>query len=130
MRPKTKALKEPEEADATAVFRAAVLAVVARIPAGCVVSYSQVAALAGFPRRPRQVGMVLKGLPQGTELPWHRVVNAQGFIPSRGRWWGALEQAARLKAEGILVDSGGNLDLEAHRWDGRAAPRRGARARK
>ena len=92
--------------------------IVARIPAGQLASYGQVAALAGFPRRPRQVGMVLKGLPQDTELPWHRVVNTNGYVPSKGRWWGAMEQIARLKAEGILVDSEGNLDLETHRWNG------------
>lgn len=130
MGPGTQGPQEPGAGDGAAAFRAAVLGVVARIPEGRVASYGQVAALAGFPRRPRQVGMVLKGLPQGTGLPWHRVVNAQGHIPSRGRWWGALEQAARLKAEGVLVDAEGNLDLEAHRWDGRPAPRGGSRARK
>lgn len=109
----------PEAEDRRAEFRAAVLKVVGRIPAGRLASYGQVAALAGFPRRPRQVGMVLKGLPQGTDLPWHRVVNTNGYVPSKGRWWGALEQIARLKAEGILVDADGNLDLEAHRWDGK-----------
>lgn len=96
------------------------MAMVARIPQGQLASYGQIAALAGFPRRPRQVGMVLKGLPQDTELPWHRVVNTSGYVPSKGRWWGAMEQIARLKAEGILVDAEGNLDLEAHRWPGPA----------
>jgi methylated-DNA-protein-cysteine methyltransferase-like protein len=97
-------------------FRAAVLAVVARIPEGRLASYGQVAALAGFPQRPRQVGMVLSGLPEGTDLPWHRVVNTRGYVPSRGRWWGAFEQIGRLRDEGIEVDDLGNLDLEAHRW--------------
>ncbi|WP_306589944.1 MGMT family protein [Geothrix sp. 21YS21S-4] len=99
-------------------FRAAVLAVVARIPRGQLASYGQVALLAGFPQRPRQVGMVLSGLPEGTDLPWHRVVNTQGYVPSRGRWWGAFEQIGRLREEGIEVDDEGNLDLEAHRWSG------------
>lgn len=99
-------------------FRAAVLAVVARIPEGRLASYGQVALLAGFPQRPRQVGMVLSGLPEGTDLPWHRVVNTRGYVPSRGRWWGAMEQIGRLRDEGIEVDDQGNLDLEAHRWDG------------
>lgn len=99
-------------------FRAAVLAVVARIPEGHLASYGQVALLAGFPQRPRQVGMVLSGLPEGTELPWHRVVNTRGYVPSRGRWWGAMEQIGRLREEGIDVDDQGNLDLEAHRWNG------------
>ena len=101
-------------------FRSLVLAVVAQIPKGKLVSYGQVAALAGFPQRPRQVGMVLSGLPEGTPLPWHRVVNNHGFIPARGRWWGALEQAARLREEGVPVDADGVLDLGAHRWDGRS----------
>ena len=100
-------------------FRTAVLAVVAQVPYGQLVSYGQVALLAGFPQRPRQVGMVLSGLPEGTDLPWHRVVNRQGYVPSRGRWWGAMEQIGRLRDEGIEVDDQGNLDLEAHRWDGR-----------
>lgn len=92
---------------------------VSRIPAGRVASYLQVALMAGYPRRPRQVGMVLKGLPKDTEVPWHRVVSDRGHIPSRGRWWGAVEQAARLRAEGIAVDADGDLDLEACRWDGK-----------
>ena len=99
-------------------FRAAVMAVVARIPKGKLASYGQVALLAGFPQRPRQVGMVLSGLPEGTDLPWHRVVNTRGYVPSRGRWWGAMEQIGRLRDEGIEVDDQGSLDLEAHRWDG------------
>jgi methylated-DNA-protein-cysteine methyltransferase related protein len=101
-------------------FRALVLAVVKRIPKGKLASYGQVAALAGFPRRPRQVGMVLSGLPEGTKLPWHRVVNTRGYVPSRGRWWGAFEQIGRLRDEGIEVDDLGNLDLETHRWAPRA----------
>lgn len=113
----------PEPEDRRAEFRAAVLAIVARIPEGRLASYGQVAALAGFPRRPRQVGMILKGLPQDTGLPWHRVVNTDGYVPSKGRWWGALEQIARLRAEGIPVDAEGNLDLEAVRWDGKPARR-------
>jgi methylated-DNA-protein-cysteine methyltransferase-like protein len=101
-------------------FRAAVLAVVASIPEGRLASYGQVALLAGYPQRPRQVGMVLSGLPEGTDLPWHRVVNTRGYVPSRGRWWGAMEQIGRLREEGIEVDDLGNLDLEARRWDGRS----------
>lgn len=97
-------------------FRVLVLAVVKRIPKGKLASYGQVAALAGFPQRPRQVGMVLSGLPEGTTLPWHRVVNTRGYVPSRGRWWGAFEQIGRLRDEGIKVDDLGNLDLEVHRW--------------
>lgn len=99
-------------------FREAVLALVARIPKGRLASYGQIALMAGYPRRPRQVGMVLKGLPETTDLPWHRVVNTRGYVPSRGRWWGAQLQIERLRKEGIDVDELGNLDLERYRWNG------------
>jgi methylated-DNA-protein-cysteine methyltransferase-like protein len=111
MPPRTETRKLPPD------FGDRVKAVVAQIPEGCLATYGQVALLAGFAGRPRQVGMVLKGLPEHNDLPWHRVVNAQGYIPSRGRWWGAEEQARRLKAEGIPVDRFGNLDLPRHRWN-------------
>ena len=100
----------------TRPFRDAVLAVVADIPKGKLTTYGQVALLAGWPGRARQVGWVLSGLPQGTELPWHRVVNAQGYIPSKGREGSALEQMRRLRKEKIRVDDLGNLDLGAHLW--------------
>lgn len=103
--------------EGVAAFREAVMRVVAQIPKGQLASYGQVALLAGYPQRPRQVGMVLRGLPEGTTLPWHRVVNAQGYVPSKGRWWGAMVQIQRLREEGIPVADDGTLDLAAHRWD-------------
>ena len=108
--------------EAAQVFREAVLALVAVIPEGCVASYGQIARMAGYPRRPRQVGMVLKGLPEDTGLPWHRVVNAQGLVPSRGRFWSALEQIERLRQEGVEVNDQGALDLERFQWRGAFTP--------
>ena len=97
-------------------FREAVLEVVADIPKGRLTTYGQVALLAGFPGLARQVGWVLSGLPSGTKLPWHRVVNAAGYIPSKGREISALEQIRRLRKEKIEVDDRGNLDLRIHLW--------------
>ena len=99
-------------------FRLAVLRLVRIIPLGQVATYGQIAAMAGFPQRPRQVGMLLKGLPEGTDLPWQRVVNAQGCVPSKGRWWGAMIQIQRLRAEGIEVDDLGQLTLARFQWRG------------
>jgi methylated-DNA-protein-cysteine methyltransferase-like protein len=99
-------------------FREAVWQAVARVPRGRVATYKQIAWMVGFPRRPRQVGMVLKALPEGTDLPWHRIVNAKGQVPSQGRWWGALLQIARLRDEGVDVDDLGSLDLARFGWDG------------
>lgn len=108
--------KEPP-VDRTGEFVAAVGAVIARIPRGRLLTYGDVARLAGFPGRPRQVGRALKALPETTKLPWHRVVNAQGLVPQRGRVWGAYEQMARLRKEGIPVDPDGRLPLAKHRWN-------------
>lgn len=100
----------------TAAFREAVLRVVAAIPEGRLATYGQVAALAGWPRRPRQVGQVLKGLPEGTDLPWHRVVNAQGRVSPRGFGPEVEIQVARLRSEGVEVLDSGVLDLERLQW--------------
>jgi methylated-DNA-protein-cysteine methyltransferase-like protein len=97
-------------------FREAVCRAVAQVPRGRVACYGQIAWMAGYPRRPRQVGMVLRGLPEGNDLPWHRIVNARGYVPSRGRWWGARLQIQRLREEGVEVDDLGNLDLDRFGW--------------
>ncbi|MGB3621000.1 MAG: MGMT family protein, partial [Ketobacter sp.] len=54
------------------------LQVIASIPKGKVSTYGGVAALAGMPRHARYVGTVLKNLPAGSKIPWHRVVNSKG----------------------------------------------------
>ena len=98
-------------------FRAAVLAWVARIPEGRLATYGQIALLAGFPRRPRQVGMVLKGLPEGTPLPWHRVVNAQGRTSPRSDGMGHDQlQRLMLRREGVRFSLQGVLSLARYRW--------------
>ncbi len=73
--------------------------VVSMIPPGFVATYGQVAALAGMPRHARFVGLVLRRLPPGTRLPWHRVVNAALCISLRGG--GEHEQKRRLLREGV-----------------------------
>jgi len=74
--------------------------VVAMIPRGTVATYGQVAALAGMPRHARLVGRVLRNLPRGSRLPWHRVVNASLRISTRAGG-GVGIQRQRLEAEGV-----------------------------
>lgn len=79
----------------------AIYAVLAQIPSGKVIAYGQLAKLAGLPNGARFVGRLMCELPEGSQLPWHRVINAQGKIslpldsPSYG------EQKRRLVSEGI-----------------------------
>lgn len=59
--------------------------IVASIPEGCVTTYGEVARLAGSPRAARQVGGVLRRLPEGSTLPWHRSLIAMAPFPSPGQ---------------------------------------------
>lgn len=95
----------------------AIYAVVGRIPAGSVATYGQVAALAGLPGRARLVGYALSALSGRSNLPWHRVVNAQGHISARSCGSDAdMEQRLRLEHEGVSFDAGGRIPLERFQW--------------
>jgi methylated-DNA-protein-cysteine methyltransferase-like protein len=61
-------------------FEAAVLAVLRSLQAGEVVTYGEVAELAGYPGRARAVGRILALTPE--DLPWWRVVGAGGKLRS------------------------------------------------
>jgi len=88
---------------------------VARIPAGQVATYGQVAREAGLGRRARMVGRALRVLPAGSGIPWHRVVNARGEISLPSASDSGREQRRRLEAEGVVFD-GGRIDLKRFRW--------------
>jgi methylated-DNA-protein-cysteine methyltransferase-like protein len=97
---------------------------VRRIPAGKVATYGQIAALlappGGMSARsylafgPRWVGGAMARCPD--DVPWQRVVNAQGKISLRKG--GYEEQRLRLLADGIEFDDRGRINLELYRWEG------------
>jgi len=74
--------------------------IVRSIPPGETSSYGEVAARAGMPGRARMVGRILSE--DGHDIPWHRVLRADGTCAKHV----AQEQAARLRAEGILLVDG------------------------
>jgi methylated-DNA-protein-cysteine methyltransferase-like protein len=92
----------------------AVYVMVRQIPEGHVASYGQVAFFLGWPNGARTVGWALRALPTGSDVPWHRVVNAQGKIslPNPRR------QRAQLEAEGIIFDQQDKIDLKRFGWSG------------
>ncbi len=97
-----------------------IYAVVRRIPKGRVATYGQVAALAGLKGHARQVGYALYALPQGTSVPWHRVVNASGGISARSVPGAELDQQLLLEREGIRFNARGRVPLSLVRWSPRA----------
>jgi len=94
-----------------------IYAQVARVPSGKVATYGQIAELAGLPGHARQVGYALHALPAGSELPWHRVINAKGEVSRRAEhgWEGFQRQL--LAEEGVVFDSVGRVDLKRYRWE-------------
>lgn len=80
-------------------FAERVRAIVAQIPHGRVMTYGQIAALAGNARAARIVGGIAHyGDP---ELPWHRVVNRLGSMAA-GYPGGRAVHERHLVEEGIV----------------------------
>lgn len=99
-------------------FRARVLTVVRAIPSGRVMTYGGVATVAGHPGAARQVGFVLRGLPDepdGHGVPWQRVVNAAGGLSTYRVGAGELQRAL-LVAEGVQFGAAGRCDLRRYGW--------------
>jgi methylated-DNA-protein-cysteine methyltransferase-like protein len=94
-------------------FFTQVYAVVGMIPYGRVASYGQIARMLGRPRAAREVGWALSNCPE--ELPWQRVVKADGSITGGVH---AEIRRALLAEEGVAFLSDGRVDMEAHRWEG------------
>lgn len=101
-------------------FYDAVYDVVRMIPRGRVATYGQIAAIVGSPRASRAVGYALFNLRGQAEIdvPWQRVINAQGGISARGDVVRAELQERLLRQEGVAFRADGTIDLEAYRWEG------------
>ncbi|MDQ0429000.1 methylated-DNA-protein-cysteine methyltransferase-like protein [Planomicrobium stackebrandtii] len=97
-------------------FTEKALDVMKRIPSGKIMTYGQVAAAAGSPRAARQVTRILHSMSAKYNLPWHRVVNAQGQIVLRDEE-SRLFQKTSLQREGVEVDVDGQIDLSRFRFD-------------
>jgi methylated-DNA-protein-cysteine methyltransferase-like protein len=111
--------------------RQKIYAAVRRVPRGRVTTYGAIAELAELEGHARQVGYALNDLPSGSNVPWHRVVNARGEISPRSRGDSHELQRMLLEAEGVEFDLRGTIDLKRFGWPTRrrrktaATPRRG-----
>lgn len=98
-------------ADRKKSFSERVYRLVRRIPYGKVLAYGDVAALLGHPRSARGVGAALRALPEGSNVPWWRVINARGEIAIQG--YGRPMQRMLLEAEGVRFERGGRVEAGA-----------------
>jgi methylated-DNA-protein-cysteine methyltransferase-like protein len=86
------------------------------IPQGKVATYGQIARLADIPRGARQVGYALRVLPDGSDLPWYRVIRSDGrisFDPGSAEFH--IQQAILL-TEGITFGRAERIDLSRFQW--------------
>ena len=92
---------------------------VQKVPQGSVVSYGQVADLAGLPGKARLVGKALGCIPkdgwQGQQVPWHRVINSQGKISLPVESEGYKNQRELLLSEGVIV-LGNKIKMSTYQW--------------
>lgn len=95
-------------------FKEKVLEVVNIVPEGRVVSYGQVALMAGIPRAAQAVGQILHGF--GEETLWWRVINNAGRISTKCLEHPAHMQKALLENEGIKVTDKLGIDIEKYRF--------------
>jgi methylated-DNA-protein-cysteine methyltransferase-like protein len=103
-------------------FNEQVWAIVRQIPSGRVLAYGQVAQRIPPPGGmdpknylafgARWVGGAMAACPP--DVPWWRVVNAKGEISPRS---GADEQQVRLRAEGVVFDERGRIDMKRFSWE-------------
>jgi methylated-DNA-protein-cysteine methyltransferase-like protein len=109
---------------------ARIYARVRRVPKGRVITYGEVARTVGGCTA-RQVGYAMAALPEGSDVPWHRVVNSRGEISTRSRDAdGALVQRILLEREGVRFGPGGKLDLSRWGWRTRGDAARPSRRRR
>ncbi len=93
-------------------FTEEVLVIIQRIPRGRVMSYGQVAKLAGNARGARQVARILHSMTQKYNLPWHRIINSEGRISIAGGL--AKNQKELLQSEGVEVSEDGYIDFSKY----------------
>src|SRR5437773_12031078 len=87
--------------------------IVRHIPRGRVATYGLVARLAGRPGAARTVGWALSALPDDSDVPWWRVLNAAGRISLSSADHNSVLQRALLLRAGVEFAARGAGDLAA-----------------
>ena len=87
----------------TSLFQTKIYNIVKKIPKGKVMTYKQVAQLAGKPKAYRAVGNILNKNKDYKNIPCHRVVRSDGKIGGYNR--GVKQKEILLKKENVVIRS-------------------------
>lgn len=100
-----------------------IYAMVRRIPPGKVTTYGRIAELVGGCTA-RMVGYAMAALKSGAapDVPWQRVINAQGKISVHGDGIGNAMQRVLLEQEGVIFDENSRVDFSFFGWSGPDKP--------
>lgn len=85
------------------------------IPAGKVAGYGQIADLAGLPGRARLVGRCMAYAPEAMQVPWYRVLRANGQLAFKAGSKASLKQAGLLQEEGVAVIKN-RVKMDEYKW--------------
>lgn len=96
-------------------FTEAVIHLIKNIPPGKVMSYGQIAKVAGSPRGARQVVRILHSMSGKYKLPWHRVINSKGEIGIQDEEL-FFTQKSLLEGEGVEFKGKTTIDMEKYRY--------------
>lgn len=112
-------MSESSQAAHIARLYADIYAVVRRIPKGRVLTYGQLAELAGRPGAARLAGAAMRAVPEELGLPWQRVIGKKGKgtgkVSIHDPIGGAI-QRQMLEAEGVVFSDSGSVKLSDFGW--------------
>lgn len=94
-------------------FTERVIKIIWQIPSGKVMTYGQIAKLAGCPRGARQVVRILHAMSKKHKLPWHRVLNVRGEIGLKNEDLFSIQKLS-LESEGIKFTGQKSINLEIY----------------
>jgi len=97
-------------------FREKVYKICRSIPKGKIVTYGQIARLAGKPRAARVVGVFMKNNPDVPAVPCHRVVASNGKLTGYSAKGGIVQKKKILINEGVSFKNN-KADLSISRWE-------------
>lgn len=97
-------------------FTKRVISIILEIPPGKIMTYGQIAKVAGSPRAARQVVRILHSMSNKYNLPWHRVINSKGEIGIQDEELFFLQKTA-LEGEGIVFMNHRRINISDYQYD-------------